>query len=168
MEQMTLGKRIAYLRKQRNMTQDDLAEKLMVSPQAVSKWETGQSCPDIALLPDLAKELGVTVDCLLSGDQAPATQLVPDADRKPVEQMLLRMVVDSSDGDKVRLNLPVALVKAFLEMGAVAGNIGFNTNKEVFNNIDFEQIIRLAECGVMGKLLEVDTSDGDRVEIWVE
>lgn len=168
MEQLTLGKRIAYLRKQRNMTQDDLAEKLLVSPQAVSKWENDQSCPDIALLPELAKELGTTVDYLLSGDQGPATQLVSDEKRKPVEEMLLKMVVDSSDGDKVRINLPVVLVKAFLEMGAVAENIGFSTNKEIFNNINFEQIIRLVECGVMGKLLEVDSSDGDRVEIWVE
>ena len=61
-----LGKRIAALRKQRGLTQEALAEALGVSAQAVSKWETDNSCPDISLLPKLAAELGVTVDALLS------------------------------------------------------------------------------------------------------
>lgn len=165
MEQMTLGKRIAYLRKQRNMTQDDLAERMMVSPQAVSKWENDQSCPDIALLPELSKALGVTVDYLLSGDREPAAQLVPGENRKPVEQMLLKVVIDSSDGDRVRVNLPVMLIKLGLEMGA--GDFGISMNQAALQKIDFEQIFRLVECGVMGKLVEMD-SDGDHVEIWVE
>ena len=50
----TLGKRIAQYRKAQNMTQENLAEKLGVSSQAVSKWETDQTCPDILLLPQLS------------------------------------------------------------------------------------------------------------------
>lgn len=64
MEQ-TIGKRIMALRKSRGMTQDQLAEKLGVTAQAVSKWENDISCPDIALLPKLAEIFQVTTDSLL-------------------------------------------------------------------------------------------------------
>ena len=50
----TLGKRIAALRRQKELTQDNLAQILDVSSQAVSKWENDQTCPDISLLPQLA------------------------------------------------------------------------------------------------------------------
>lgn len=61
----TMGKRIAQLRKEKGWTQEQLAEKLGVSAQAVSKWENDISCPDITLLPLLASTLGVTTDELL-------------------------------------------------------------------------------------------------------
>jgi len=64
MEQ-TLGKRIVYHRKRLGLTQDQLAEKLGVTAQAVSKWENDQSCPDIAMLPKLAEIFGITTDALL-------------------------------------------------------------------------------------------------------
>lgn len=61
----TLGKRIAALRKEKGMTQEQLAEKVGVSAQAVSKWENDISCPDITLLPLLGDLFGVSVDELL-------------------------------------------------------------------------------------------------------
>ena len=63
----TLGKRIASLRKENNLTQEQLAEMLNVTPQAVSKWENDIACPDISLLPELAKTFNVSVDELLIG-----------------------------------------------------------------------------------------------------
>lgn len=63
---MEIGKKIRALRVNRGVTQETLAEALRVSPQAVSKWETGQSAPDIQLLPELAVYFGVTVDELFS------------------------------------------------------------------------------------------------------
>ena len=62
---MTLGKRIAKNRKRLGMTQDQLAEKLGITAQAVSKWENDQSCPDITMLPKLAEIFGITTDELL-------------------------------------------------------------------------------------------------------
>ena len=59
------GNFLAELRKEKGMTQKELAEKLFVSDKAVSKWETGGSIPDVALLMPLAKMLGVTVPELL-------------------------------------------------------------------------------------------------------
>ncbi len=61
----TIGKRIAHHRKRLGLTQDQLAERLGVTAQAVSKWENDQSCPDIATLPRLAEIFGVSTDELL-------------------------------------------------------------------------------------------------------
>ena len=69
MEQ-TLGKRIAANRKRMKLTQDQLAEKLGVTAQAVSKWENDQSCPDITILPKLAEIFSISTDELL-GREAP-------------------------------------------------------------------------------------------------
>lgn len=64
MEQ-TLGKRIVSQRKRLGLTQDQLAEQLGVTAQAVSKWENDQSCPDITMLPRLAEIFDITTDELL-------------------------------------------------------------------------------------------------------
>ena len=60
-----MGERITYLRKRKKMTQAQLAEQLGISAQAVSKWESGLSCPDIMTLVPLSQVLGVSTDELL-------------------------------------------------------------------------------------------------------
>lgn len=67
MNNILIGKYIQSLRKEKKMKQADLAEKMNVSFQAVSKWETGETLPDISLLLDLADVLETTVDRLLNG-----------------------------------------------------------------------------------------------------
>ncbi len=64
------GRRLAFLRHQRNLTQKHVAEHCCVSVQAVSKWERGQSCPDIMILDELAQALGVEVQDLFLTDHA--------------------------------------------------------------------------------------------------
>ena len=163
----TLGKRIAALRHEKELKQDELAEKLGVSPQAVSKWENDQTCPDISLLPLLAKTLGVSVDELLSGKQenTPAVQIVPVDERKDIKNMMLRIVVKSHNNN-VRINIPLPLIKvgidAGLNMEEIAGG------NEVLKNLDFDKILELAEQGVIGNLMEIDTEDGSTVQIFVE
>ena len=61
-----VGARIAELRKEKDMTQQQLADKLLVSNKAVSKWETGVGLPDIAMIPTLAEILGVSTDYILN------------------------------------------------------------------------------------------------------
>ena len=61
-----VGKKIAELRKAKNMTQMELADSMGVSYQAVSNWERGNSMPDISKLPDLVEILDCTIDQLLS------------------------------------------------------------------------------------------------------
>ncbi len=81
----TLGKRIAMLRKEKGLTQEQLAEKVGVSAQAVSKWENDLSCPDITLLPLLSDILGVTVDELLGVKPIEPHVIILDKDETPNE-----------------------------------------------------------------------------------
>lgn len=60
-----VGATIALLRNNKNMTQSDLGERIGVSFQAVSKWERGETLPDVSVLPDLADALETTIDYLL-------------------------------------------------------------------------------------------------------
>lgn len=67
MEKKTRGAMIAALRKDKGMTQLELAEKMGVTDKAVSKWERDVACPDVTSLPRLAELLGVSVDELMQG-----------------------------------------------------------------------------------------------------
>ena len=166
--EMTLGKRIAALRKEKGLKQDALAEILGVSPQAVSKWENDQTCPDIGLLPKLAELLEVSVDELLSGKKKELTQpvkILPPEERKDMKEMVLRILVDSHDGDRVRINIPMMLIQVGLEMGMEMPQVSGNN---ALKNIDLAQIVELVQQGAIGYLVEVESSDGDVVRIFVE
>ena len=65
MTTIKINEQIAFLRKQKGLTQEELANALGVTNQAVSKWESAQCCPDIQLLPDIAKLFDVSVDELI-------------------------------------------------------------------------------------------------------
>ena len=165
----TIGKRIAEARKAKNINQNELAEILCVSPQAVSKWENDISCPDISLLPGLAKTLGISVDELLSGKQESVVSYVPEEARKSLDDMMLKLVVDSSDGDKVRVNVPCALAKIALECGMEMPQIsGSDSLNSALKNIDLAKIFEMVEKGAMGNLVEVESHDGDIISIFVE
>ncbi len=66
--QITLANNLRELRKNKNLTQEELAGYLNISPQAISKWERGEGFPDIAMLPVIANYFGVTIDTLLGND----------------------------------------------------------------------------------------------------
>ena len=70
MDTREMGKLLLQLRKERGMTQRQVAEQMCVSTQAVSKWERGLGCPDAALLPKLSRLFGVAAERLLTGDLA--------------------------------------------------------------------------------------------------
>jgi len=169
----TLGKRIAHLRRERELKQDELAAKLDVSPQAVSKWENDQTCPDITALPKLSEILGVTVDELLTGkkeEALPAVRMLPPAERKDINDMILRIMIDSCAGDKVRVNLPLALVTIALEANIDISQItGISGLENVdFRNIDFNKILQLVHQGFVGNLVEIESSDGNTIRVFVE
>lgn len=164
---MSIGKRIAALRREKGLKQDELAGMLSVSPQAVSKWENDQTCPDISLLPELSKILGVTVDELLTGrkETEPLVTLVPEESRKDIADMMLRIVADSGDGAKMRMNLPLALVQAAVDAGVAMPGINGNT---ALKDINWEQILELVRHGAMGNLMEAESADGSTVRVFVE
>lgn len=161
----TIGSRIAENRRRIGMTQEELAAKLAVSAQAVSKWENDITCPDVMNLPKLAELLGITVDELLSGKKQPQTLVLADEERKSVDDMMLKIIVNSHEGDKVKVNLPIPLVKAGLRIGMGMPQVKGNAALE---SIDFGELIALIDSGVIGKLVEVESADGDIVEITVE
>ncbi len=165
----TFGKRISFLRRQKGLKQEDLADMLNVSFQAVSKWENDINCPDISLLPKLAELLDVSIDELMLGEEKRATnvpvRVIPPEKRKNMDDMLLRIMVDSSDGDKVRVNVPAELLKVAVEMNIDLPQLSGN---DTLKNIDFRKIIELISNGVVGTLVEVESADGDSVRIVVE
>lgn len=69
MNQEKIGRFIAELRKEKNMTQKELANKLNVTDRAVSKWENGRGLPDVSLFETLCKELDITINELLKGER---------------------------------------------------------------------------------------------------
>lgn len=159
----TFGQRFQRLRKAANFTQEDVAKRLNISAQAVSKWENDISAPDISALTDIADMFGVTTDVLL-GKSADEATFVPDA-KKDIDSLMFRVFVDSADGDKVRVNLPVALVKIFAESDG--GDVKIN-GKNILQGIDLKQLLSLVERGLLGKVVEVTSADGDKIEVVVE
>lgn len=159
----TIGNRISKYRKEKGMTQEELAGKLGVSSQAVSKWENDASCPDISLLPELCRILGISTDELLTGNTN-EVRLVPVEQRKSLDELTLRVRINSAEGDKVRVNLPMSLVKVAMEIGVQINADGTDALK----NVDLEKVLKLVECGAIGKLVEVESAEGDIVEVVVE
>ena len=163
----SIGSRIAKYRKGKGLTQEALANQMGVSSQAVSKWETDASCPDIAALPHLCKILGITTDELLTGNNSDV-KLVSGSERKPMEELTFRVKILSAQGDKVRVNLPMSLVKIALEIGVdVVPNVG-GDNAQMLKSIDMEKVVKMVEQGLVGKLVEIESADGDIVEVVVE
>ena len=93
----TLGRRIARLRLAKTATQERLAKELNVSPQAVSKWENDINYPDISLLPDLARFLGVSVDELLSGASASAQESPAAQESAVVQESAVEVISVAAD-----------------------------------------------------------------------
>ena len=106
----TFGQRFARLRKNLGLKQDDIAEKVNISAQAVSKWENDLSAPDISTLPILADILNVSLDELL-GREVEQTKIIPETERKDINSMLLKINILSADGDKVKVNIPLSIIK---------------------------------------------------------
>ena len=94
MSNKTMGETISLLRKEKGMTQSELAEKMNVTDKAVSKWERNLSCPDINSIPKLAEILGISVEELLKSQNK-----------------------DSSENNKIQEILNIALIGVGLAMG---------------------------------------------------
>ena len=167
LKSLTLGRRIQALRKEQALTQDALAERMDVTPQAVSKWENDQSCPDIMSLPQLARELHTTVDTLLTGEAA-ATPALPQ--KKP-EELIVRISIHPDNEARVCLNLPFTVFR----LGALHNLISFTFHAnegeldaealaQQLAQVDFHAIVRLIEQGARGMLVNA----GDTLTIWTE
>ena len=124
----SFGQRFQRLRKAKGYTQEQIAEKVNISYQAVSKWENDITSPDISILGELANILEVTVDELLGRIDPNKVTLVEETKRKELKNMVLKIIVDNKDGDKVNIKLPMLIIKTFLDSGMP---ISVNGNKSL-------------------------------------
>ena len=90
MDNLKFGSFIAQLRKENNMTQKELADRLNVTDKAVSKWETGKGFPDVKLMEPLAQELGISLVELLQGERQQVDTLTAEQAESVVKQALER------------------------------------------------------------------------------
>ena len=93
MNQELTGKFIAQLRKEKNLTQKELADKLGISDKTVSKWETGNGMPDVSLLQPLCEELSVNLNELLSGER-----LSEESYNGKAEENMMDLAKDAQEG----------------------------------------------------------------------
>ena len=165
---LSLGKRIQALRKEQALTQEQLAERMNITAQAVSKWENDQSCPDILSLPQLARELHTTVDALLTGQSAVEAPAVPV---KPAEEVIVRISIHPDDDARICLNLPYPVFSLAVCYDMLTftfttneGDIDAEKLAREIADVDFRAISALIARGARGVLVNVD----DTLTIWTE
>ncbi len=164
---MNLGKNIYERRKAMGMTQDDLAAKLGVSPQAVSKWENNLSCPDISLLPEISKIFGVSVDELLSVEPSevnaePVKEDEPSPEsayKEPIftgKKATTLLITTERNGKTSNVRFPLGIVRFGLNLGSVFGGITGDQASIIENAV---------RTGLSGEILSVDGENGEKVTI---
>ncbi|MBO5726567.1 MAG: helix-turn-helix domain-containing protein [Clostridia bacterium] len=104
MDQTKIGKFIAECRKNKNLTQMQLAEKLNITDRAVSKWENGRALPDASIMLQLCEILGITVNDLLCGEL-----VTMDNYNKELEKHLLNAIKQKQESDRQLLKLEVVI-----------------------------------------------------------
>lgn len=159
MEQAKVGKFIAECRKNKNMTQAELAEKLNITDRAISKWETGKGMPDSSIMLELCNELDISVNELLSGEVIKMENY-----NQKAEENLLEMKKQKEETDREMLRLEIVIgyissitflilvfLASFVEMYSVirilliiGGSIIFAVG--VINAIKIEQTAGYYEC----------------------
>lgn len=102
MDQEKVGRFIAECRKEKSLTQLQLAEKLSISNRAVSKWETGKSCPDVSIMMELCDILGINVNELLSGERINMEKY-----QKKAEENLMNLQKQKERADKMKRRLEI-------------------------------------------------------------
>ena len=105
MDQIKIGKFIVECRKNKNLTQADLANKLNITDRAVSKWENGKSLPDFSIMFDLCKILDITINDLLSGE------IIDKKEESTfLKQQVLEMFKEKQESDKRLLKFEMFLM----------------------------------------------------------
>ena len=122
MDQIKIGKFITEKRKERGLTQLQLADKLGITDRAVSKWETGRSLPDASIMLELCSILEITVNDLLNGE-------VVDMENydKNAEKTLIEMVKQKEQADKrlLKMEIVIGVVSLLFMLAMIAVGIAF-------------------------------------------
>ena len=145
LENIQFGRFVAQLRKEQNLTQKELAERLHVTDKAVSKWETGKGFPDLKLLEPLAQVLNVSLVELLQGERTPS----PTAGQAAVQAM------EQSQKNTARRYL--RLFQVVLWIGAALCLVSLIPPLTFWGNLLWLDLFRSQGLGVIG------SSDGPTV-----
>lgn len=121
------GELIAKLRKEKCMSQNDLAERLGVTNKAISRWETGRGYPDIEMLPKLAKEFGISIQELLDGEMMPQNPVINDSDRSLEYVCMYAGQQQKKQSKKISIlsTLAIILLLAVLSMFVLRYLVGY-------------------------------------------
>lgn len=112
MNQDKIGKFISELRKGKNITQQELANKIGVTDRAISNWENGRRMPDYSILNVLCKELNVTINELLSGEKLKENEY-----QNKLEENIIKLTIDNKKKINKKLKLVYFLIGLFLIFG---------------------------------------------------
>ena len=149
MDNLKIGKRIALLRKKNGFTQEELAEKLELSPQAISKWENGHTLPETALLPLLSKLLNSSIDSILMPINVEIGDIIAFGK--------YRWCVLDTDGDMALIITEnVIEERVFHSVNDIANKITWEhsdirkyLNGEFYNNFSVEEKAKIAESKIV-------------------
>lgn len=131
MNQLMTGKFISQKRKEKNLTQEQLAEKLGVSNKTVSKWETGKCMPDYSVVKNLCEELGITVAELMDGE-ATDEKSVRTYDDEQIMDLLRR----TQELEKQKnVSSGVLLIVMGIALQALSHTIGGSNVKDFFSGL---------------------------------
>ncbi len=163
----TLGSKIAELRKKHSLTQEEFAERLGVTPQAVSKWENDVSCPDIMLLPKIAEMFGVSIDELMGVKTSEKKKEQNDEleFKSDIGKLKLRInIYDNKDHKEkpIKVSVPIVFVMRAASLGIKISSLMGNDS---LNNVPFDKIIEFVKSGVTGEVFDLTADDGTKINI---
>ncbi len=139
MNQEKIGKFIAECRKEKNLTQVQLAEKLNMSYKSISKWETGRGMPDSSIMLELCNYLGISVNELLSGEHLKEQEY-----QEKANENIISIARESDKNRKIKNRIIVVIVAIFLCLLLIfIINIAY---KNIKTNIKYND--RLVECKI--------------------
>lgn len=131
MNQQVTGKFIAQKRKSKNLTQEQLAQKLGVSNKTISKWETGKCMPDYSVVKSLCEELGITVAELMDGEAAEEKSF-----RGYDDEQIMDLLKRTQDLEKQRSLLHgVILIVIGIALQALSHTLGGSHVKDFFSGV---------------------------------
>lgn len=154
MDQIKIGKFIAEMRKEQNLTQIDLADALGISNKTISKWECGNGMPDYSIIDELCEILKINVNELLSGERLPSKDY-----NKKAEENIMSLMQESSENckkeqrDVILTILGIAAILLFVGLTIIAwGGVAAIGNFIDIPILTYMLMITILVLGVAGKL----------------
>ncbi len=127
MDSVKVGQFIQSLRKEKNLTQKELADKIGISNKAISKWETGRSMPDTSILDILCKELNISVSELLAGEKLSPEHYAEMAE-VTIKELLEENKKSKGGTFQIIVGVIIALLSLLLLIGGITGFSDFGSS----------------------------------------